>query len=157
MITMITKEELEKRLKFLEKEQENQTYALDKLKYLDNEVERLEKALLEIENYRIKNPQDSEFQRNNPETERLERELAQMDTEEQNALKNSQKASPSISSQGYIICLMFNPKSPPEWSGKAWMKEGQGTAYNLEEAKLLYQQLKKKWPNYPLKIIPKND
>jgi uncharacterized protein (UPF0335 family) len=152
---MITKEYIEKRLKLLEKEQENQNYALDQLKYFNDEVQRLEKELLEIEKYRLKNPQASQFERNNPETERLERELAQIDNEEQNALKNSQQASPTISKQGYIICLMFNPQSPPEWSGEGWLKPGQGTAYNLEEAKLLLQEMKKKWPNYPLKIIQK--
>ncbi len=150
---MITKEEIEKRLKLLEKEQENQDYALDKLQSFNDEVRRLEDELNRIEKYRIKTHQSSEFQRDNPETERLEKELAQMDNEEQNAFKNSEKA--SSSKQSYVISLMFNPNSPPEWSGNGWLKPGQGTAYNLEEAKLIYQQLKKKWPNYPLKIIKK--
>ena len=157
LITMITKQELEKRLKFLETEQSTQNNALDKLKYFDEEVQRLEKKLSEIENYRIKNPEARQSEWNSSETERLERELAQIDNEEENALKISTKASTqeTISESGYIICLMFDPKSPPEWSGKGWLKHGQGTTYSLEKAKLLCEQLKKKWPNYPLKIIQK--
>ncbi len=155
---MITKQELEKRLQFLETEQENQNHALDNLKYFNEEVQRLEKRLSEIENYRIKNPESRQSEWTSAETERLERELALIDNEEQNSLKLSIKAStkPTISKSGYIICLMFDPKSPPEWSGKGWLKHGQGATYSLEEAKLLCQQLKKKWPNYPLKIIKKN-
>jgi len=152
---MITKKDIEKRLEFLEKEQENQEYALDELKYFNDEVERLQEELKRIEKYRIKNSQARQSEWKSSETERLEKELAQIDREEQKALQISPKAStePTISQSGYIICLMFNPNSPPEWSGKGWLKPEQGTAYNLEEAKLIFQQLKKKWPNYPLKII----
>ncbi len=156
---MITKQELEKRLQFLETEQNTQNHALDNLKYFNEEVQRLEKKLSEIENYRIKNPESRQSEWTGSETERLERELAQLDNEEENALKISRKASTqeTISESGYIICLMFDPKSPPEWSGKGWLKHGQGTTYSLEKAKTLYQQLKKKWPNYPLKMIKKNN
>ena len=156
---MITKEELEKRLQFLETEQDTQNHALDGLKYFNEEVQRLEKRLSESENYRIKNSEAKQSEWHGSETERLERELAQIDKEEQNALKISTKASTqaTISKPGYIICLMFDPKSPPEWSGKGWLKHGEGTTYSLEKAKLLCQQLKKKWPNYPLKIIKNND
>jgi DNA repair exonuclease SbcCD ATPase subunit len=151
---MITKEEIEKRLKSLEEEQENQNSALDRLKFLDDEIQRLEKELAEIEKYKLKSSEASQFERDNPETERLEKELAELDKEEQDNLKYSQQTSPIVSKkEGYIICLMFNPKAPPEWSGEGWVKPGEGTIYKLEEANVVLQELKKKWPNYPLKLI----
>lgn len=56
--------------------------------------------------------------------------------------------------QGYVICLMLNPKLPPEWSGKEWHRHGKGKCYaNMEQAYQCLQQLKKRWPNYPFQVV----
>lgn len=61
---------------------------------------------------------------------------------------SNQGAAPS-----YVICLMFDAKSPTEWSGRGWSEQGKGMRYSsLEQAKLIFQKLKQKWPDYPLKI-----
>ena len=62
--------------------------------------------------------------------------------------------SPNSATQSYVICLMFNPKSPQEWSGNGWCEYGKGMRYtNPEQAKQTFKKLKKQWPSYPLKIF----
>ena len=62
-------------------------------------------------------------------------------------------SSTSNQSVSYVICLMFDAKSPTEWSGRGWSEQGKGMRYSsLEQAKLIFQKLKQKWPDYPLKI-----
>ena len=54
----------------------------------------------------------------------------------------------------YVVCLMLNPKLPPEWSGKEWHRHGKGKCYaNMEQASQCLQQLKKRWPNYPFQVV----
>ena len=63
---------------------------------------------------------------------------------------------PNISSdtQGYVVCLMLHPKSPPEWSGKEWHVHGKGKCYpNIEQAHQCLQQLQKRWPNYIFQLL----
>ena len=56
--------------------------------------------------------------------------------------------------QGYVVCLMLNPKSQPEWSGKEWHVPGKGKCYpNIEQAHQCLQQLKKRWPNYIFQLL----
>ena len=117
------------------------------------------------------------------ETEKLERKLAHIDEEfEQQAQPAAPPVSPSPAKvtkpspqpahatqptkitqpakapgavpTGYVICLMFNPKAPPEWSGKGWCEPGKGMRYtNPTLAKQTLQKLKNQWPDYPLKIF----
>ena len=58
---------------------------------------------------------------------------------------------------GYVVCLLFNRKTPTEWSDKSgggWRQRGKGTRYaTVEEAKTSYLKLKEKWPDYPLKVM----
>ncbi|HEC84746.1 MAG TPA: hypothetical protein ENI48_05840 [Thioploca sp.] len=55
---------------------------------------------------------------------------------------------------GYVVCLMFNPKSPPEWSGKEWHRHGKGKCYtSSEQAYQCLLQLRKRWPGYPLQVL----
>jgi uncharacterized coiled-coil protein SlyX len=64
------------------------------------------------------------------------------------------KAASITTPTGYVICLMFNPKAPPEWSGKGWCEPGKGMRYtNPALAKHTLQKLKNQWPDYPLKIF----
>lgn len=58
---------------------------------------------------------------------------------------------------GFSVCLVFNPQTPSEWSeegGGGWRGKGLGTHYaTREEAEKRLQELKKKWPEYPLRIM----
>ncbi len=138
--------ELEKRLRQLEKEQNNQDKSLTELSDFETEVERLERTLSEIDNYDFKSShQQTDFNdlRDFKETERLEKELVDID----------ENTSTSSGTSTYIIALMFNPKSPIEWSGRGWKNKGGGMPYTSEEAQQIFNKLKKQWPNYPLKIL----
>lgn len=55
---------------------------------------------------------------------------------------------------GYVVCLMLNPQSPPEWSGKEWHIPGKGKCYsNPEQAHQCMLQLRKRWPGYPIQVL----
>lgn len=59
---------------------------------------------------------------------------------------------------GFVVCLMFNPKSPTEWSdegGGGWRGKGLGTCFtNRQLAENSLRVLKQKWPDYPIEIKP---
>jgi hypothetical protein len=68
--------------------------------------------------------------------------------------KLKKRTSSSHDRRGYVVCLMLNPKTPPEWSGKEWHRHGKGKCYtNIEQASQCLQQLKKRWPNYPFQVV----
>jgi hypothetical protein len=141
--------ELEKRLRQLEQEQNSQEDALNDLSDFEIEVSRLERTLAQIDNYEFKQkPQKTDFSqlRDLKETERLERELVDID-------KEDIKPQKTASSKSYVIALLFNPDTPIEWSGTRWHKKGAGMSYTLEQAKQTLNKLQKQWPNYPLKIL----
>ena len=55
---------------------------------------------------------------------------------------------------GYVVCLMFNSKSPVEWSGKKWQVCGKGKCYpSSDQAYKCLVTLQKRWPGYPFKIL----
>ncbi len=55
---------------------------------------------------------------------------------------------------GYVVCLMFNPKSPAEWSGNKWQVHGKGKCYSSsEQASQSLMTLQKRWPGYPFQIL----
>lgn len=159
--------ELEQRLKNLEMEQTTQDTVLEKLSHFGEEVRKLEAILAKIDNYEVKQHQEMDFNelRDFKETEKLERKLAHMDEEnkyvtetEMSDDKTTQKkqtnASSTDTARYYVICLMFDPKSPQEWSGNGWCQKGKGMRYrNPEQVKQIFRKLKKQWPNHPLKIF----
>jgi hypothetical protein len=59
---------------------------------------------------------------------------------------------------GYVICLLFNEAAPTEWAeeaGGGWRGQGLGTAYaNQVEARRRLEELKRKWPTYPIEVRP---
>lgn len=53
----------------------------------------------------------------------------------------------------YVVCLMLNPRSPLEWSGKQWYIAGKGKTYpDVEQAYQCLLQLQNRWPDYPLQV-----
>lgn len=181
-MTTIVTNELEQRLKQLESEQESQKFVLNDLGDFEKDIRKLEATLAEINNYTIEQVED-DFERDElEETKKLERELQRMSKEDilppvrkpqtqtvnkknestgslkpstdDKTAKQPQKISPNSATQSYVICLMFNPKSPQEWSGNGWCEYGKGMRYtNPEQAKQIFRKLKKQWPSYPLKIF----
>jgi len=134
-------QELEQRLKNLEVEQEEQDVALTTIGDLDREVRQLEAALAEVDNYQTKQPEDYEPVYD-PVTWKLESEL----------LDDDGHAPVNKNATTYVIRLMFNPKSPQEWSGTGWCEFGKGKRYSsLEQVNQIFKELKKRWPTYPLK------
>jgi uncharacterized coiled-coil protein SlyX len=170
----IFSEELEQRLKSLEIEQEQQSRVVNDLGEMNEIIRNIEAALAKIDNYRVKQNEDS-FERDElAETRRMERELERMQKQElgrpgkgiapkrsskqsispEQPQKTALKPSTNPTTPSYVICLTLNPKSPQEWSGKGWRGAGKGLRYtNLEQAKQTFQKLKKQWPSYPLKIF----
>jgi len=75
-----------------------------------------------------------------------------IDLTEELAASNRSK----IQGKGFIVLLMFDPKSPTEWSEQSsggWRGKGQGTVYSTQaEANAMLKKLKQKWPDYPLKV-----
>ncbi|MCK5877056.1 MAG: hypothetical protein KAG43_05435 [Candidatus Marithrix sp.] len=61
-----------------------------------------------------------------------------------------------VTQENYVICLAFSKHSPPEWSGDKWGVSGKGQCYpTSEQAYQCLQQLKQKWPDYPIEILKK--
>jgi uncharacterized coiled-coil protein SlyX len=160
--------ELEQRLKKLEMEQTTQETVLEKLSDFGEEVRKLEAILAKIDNYEVKQHQEMDFNelRDFKETEKLERKLARIDeeneyvtetqmsddktTQEKQTIASSTDAAP----HSYVICLMFDPKLPQEWSGNGWCQKGKGMRYgNPAQVKQIFRKLKKQWPDHPLKIF----
>ena len=168
----IISEKLEQRLKKLEMEQEKQNMELNDLGDFKEEIRKLEAALAQIDNYQVSRSKDSFEREELEETRKIERELQRMEELEQmdkgmvplKSTRDEKTAKPlpkkpplpstSSVSPGYVICVMFNSKSPREWSGTGWCELGKGMRYTTpEQVKQTFQQLKKQWPNYPLKIL----
>jgi len=154
--------ELEQRLKKLEMEQTTQNSALEKLTDFGEEVRKLEAILAKIDNYEVKQHQEIDFNelRDFKETEKLERKLACIDeenkyvTETQMSDDKTTTSSTDTVRYSYVICLMFDPRSPQEWSGNGWCQKGKGMRYgNPEQVKQIFRKLKKQWPTHPLKIF----
>ncbi len=175
--------ELEQRLKKLETEQNKQDVALTELNTLEKEIRELEDLLAKIDSsytLAITDPEtDYTHLRDLKEIEKFEQKLAHIDEEfeaelttqteqpqplpQKESVKKEDTAQPqpvatptsvNPTSTTYVICLMFNPKSPPEWSGKGWCERGKGMRYTSPAlAKQTLQKLKKQWPDYPLKIF----
>lgn len=131
-------EELKERLRKLEIEQERQDIVLEDFLREFEEVLKLEAKLANIENY--------EFKLTRP---RVIASIQESGDPLLQAAKNKEG--------GYVIRLVFNPKTPSEWSeegGGGWRDHGLGMRYpNLQQAKHRLQELREQWPDYPMKIV----
>ena len=140
---------LEERLRKLEDEQSRQQtdlHDLEDIKRMEAKLKNLAEEMdLELSQPENLSQRTKKFQ--------LEKEELKIATKLESELKEKEDGVTT----GYVVCLMFNPKSPTEWSDKSgggWRQRGKGTYYaDIEEARKRYVELKKKWPDYPLKIL----
>jgi len=101
---------------------------------------------------------DQEFQQNLAQLEKEEqRQQKELNDINLKILSLKKRISTQIQPQnGYVVCLDFGSGIRScEWSEDvySWRVKGLGTRYSsLKEAEQRFAMLKKKWPNYPLKI-----
>ena len=176
---MKVSDELRKRLKFLEEEQERQEKELvdlDNLRdlatiaELETELKRLEKEGFKQDAAAKKTAKDVDLEKEKKlleEGEKAQKEMAapapqpqptfKLELAEEFLLDTEEKPQKAVAKGGFAICLMFNEESPTEWSeesGGGWRGRGLGARYPTQkEAERVLQQLKQKWPDYPLKIL----
>jgi len=162
--------ELEARLNMLEREQAKQDLELLDLHELE-EISRLEKSLSQNTADKLPSKTNKKTVYTGKVIDHLEDELDHIDEDfkpvetptspttlelESEFLHELEEEQPK-SLHGYIICLMFNPKSPSEWTedaGGGWREHGHGFCFSTpEKAKQRAKELKEKWPEHPLKII----
>lgn len=118
----------------------------------EEETEQLEQKLDKVTNDIIEKAEKKAAQEyGTEETDRLEAELTGLDKSPQ------PPAAKAAQDFYYVICLSYEAQTPSEWSdesGGGWRERGKGKQYNdIKQAKRRLLQLKKKWPDYPLKII----
>lgn len=130
---------LKHRLESLEAEQNRLNGILDEVSEVKAKIERLKTTLAQSggENQ----VQTTSVLSHNEETNHNQPSATQM--------------SPNVSTnQGYVVCLMFNSHSPPEWSGTQWHPHGKGKCYPTpEQAHQCLQKLQQLWPGYPFQIL----
>lgn len=166
-------QELKKRIRALEEEQsrqETELIDLDKLRdlaaisELEQELSNIDETAQRLGN---KEPEIKDIELNLEHLELNMPIIPQKHEEEpQNAwllddddLLNEVKEKHSVR-EGYVVCLMFNPKSPTEWSndgGGGWRGKGLGSSFpDRARANAQLKALKDKWPDYPIEIKPVN-
>lgn len=165
---MKVSDELKQRIKQLEIEQERQQKELIDLEQLRDlaAIQEMEKELANIDADFAplvnldKNTQDVDLTQEFEElqegdgiiTNATTLKIHDIDLTEELAASSR----PKIQGKGFIVLLMFDPKSPTEWSEQSsggWRGKGQGTVYSTQaEANAMLKKLKQKWPDYPLKI-----
>ncbi|RKZ54532.1 MAG: hypothetical protein DRR16_11705 [Candidatus Parabeggiatoa sp. nov. 3] len=131
-------DELTQRLKILESEQDRINGMLNSMHELTAQVHQLKTTLIHKKN----------------ETKTSTRILTNNEKTTQEKLKTISISHTHSQKHGYVVCLMFHPHSPPEWSGKEWHVHGKGKCYlNSEQAYQCLRQLQKRWPNYPFQVL----
>lgn len=165
---MKVSDELKQRIKQLEIEQERQQKELIDLEQLRDlaAIQEMEKELANINADFAplvnldKNTQDVDLTQEFEElqegdsiiTNATTLKIHDIDLTEELAASSR----PKIQGKGFIVLLMFDPKSPTEWSEQSsggWRGKGQGTVYSTQaEANAMLKKLKQKWPDYPLKV-----
>lgn len=161
---MMRQETLEQRLRRLEEEQAKQDHDLNELRDLE-EILRLQKRLEEIAGDVPQVAHAAAAGYGDDDILELENELEKTKSGQKKTDFTSQ-AIPDIelppeqkaqAQSGYVVCLMFNKKSPSEWSDEGlggWRERGHGRAYpTVIAAEKQLAKLKAQFPDYPLKLF----
>lgn len=142
------------------------------------ETSRIEAQLLRIDDYEPKNDEELKYfkeiqnaksQLKNPTVKPAIKPTAvstQPATNKKKSSENSGNVAVSAPvkpvqtdkvQRGYVIRLMYDQRKLTEWSDEAgggWRECGKGQCYtDTQEVKKSLLKLKKRWPNYPLKIF----
>jgi hypothetical protein len=165
---MKVSDELKQRIKQLEVEQERQQKELVDLEQLRDlaAIEEMEKELAKIDvNFAplvavSEKTQDIDLTKEFESLKEGDALIANTMTQKIHDIDLTEELAaasrPKVQEKGFIVLLMFDPKSPTEWSeqsGGGWRGKGQGTVYSTpNEANAMLKKLKQKWPDYPLKI-----
>lgn len=168
---MKVSEELKKRIRQLEEEQERQQQELKDLDELRDlaTMKELEKELSEINTQMIKSSESELLDDIDLSLEDILKDLEQDDDFEAKSESRVKDIDLSLESplgqankknmpnHGYLVCLVFNPNSPSEWSDEAgggWRGRNMGTRYpTYEKAEETLKELRKKWPDNPMQVI----
>ncbi len=163
-------EELKRRIKMLEAEQDKQAEDLTSLEQLRDlaSIEELEQELASIDQdmpvsskARQAAQKDIDLHKEELLEENVDLDAPLVKIEEEHDIDLSLEGlgrdhKKAHVQQGYVVCLMFNISAPSEWSedaGGGWRGKGMGTSYaNQADAEKLLQQLKQKWPEYPIEL-----
>lgn len=162
-------EELKRRIKMLETEQEKQAEDLSDLEKINDllsieelqeELEAIDQDMPMADKARHTPQKDIDLGKEEfPEELELNESLAKVKEEHDIDLTLEglgQEDKKAIAQKGFVVCLMFNVNSPSEWSedaGGGWRGKGMGTSYATRaDAEKLLQQLKQKWPEYPIEL-----
>lgn len=121
-----------------------------------NDAEEVKIKLEKLDSYVVT---DAEELRYLEEINKLKANLGGTKAKETEKITDSQqkKTVQPSKQQGYVICLMFDPNSPNEWSeesGGGWRERGGGTHYqDIEQMKQRLRKIRKQWPHYPLRVV----
>ncbi len=121
-----------------------------RLKCMENEQNRLNEMLAEVQELegKIENIKTTMTAHNN------EGAISAYNDKEIVSQKLNITLASHSKTDGYVVCLMFNPKSPVEWSGNKWQIHGKGKCYSSsEQASQCLVALQKRWPGYPFQIL----
>jgi hypothetical protein len=129
-----------------------------RLESLETEQNRLNKILNDVHELKVKlNQLKTSLTHEDDVTTPLSLTNNEKATTTTKQLNTTPTPSSSSDKHGYVVCLMFNPNSPPEWSGKKWHRHGKGKCYTSpEQAYQCLLQLQKRWPGYPLQILKRS-
>ncbi len=161
-------DELKRRIQMLEQEQQQQSDDLGSLEQLRDlaSIEELEQELSSIDQDmpvpdKARNVKDdinlSEDVLSDEELDEIDEPVnSDHDMHDIDLTLEGLGANKTKAQHGYVVCLMFNPNAPTEWSeesGGGWRGKGSGTSYPTRaKADKMLQELKQKWPDYPIKL-----
>lgn len=171
--------DLERKLKAIEAEQQQQDNELSDIERDFEEIRRLEQRLANINDENIE-ARASELAGavmfdSEADARKLEKELKHINEQfkpqqtpttvavnegvsiADDLLFEDDETKETTNKHGFVIRLLFNQDSPTEWSeegGGGWRDRGSGHCYvSMEKAQARCQELQVRWPDYPLDII----
>ncbi|MDM8569314.1 hypothetical protein QUF50_07385 [Thiotrichales bacterium HSG1] len=126
-----------------------------RLKTAECEQEQLLEDLLDIQTSLSLINEESTQKRIAEELSEIKNKITQLQQPlEDSCFQTTEKL--DADSETYVVCLTFTKHSPPEWYENRWRISGKGKSYSTpEQAYQCLQQLKQRWPDYPIEIFKK--
>ncbi|MDM8565704.1 hypothetical protein QUF74_08635 [Candidatus Halobeggiatoa sp. HSG11] len=125
-----------------------------RLKTAECEQEKLLEELFDIKTSLSLIGEKSKQKKISEELLEIKNKIGQLKTKCAESKNNRSNTTLDIDQGKYVVCLMFSKLSPPEWAGNRWRVSGKGKCYSTsEQAYQCLQQLRQKWPDYPIEIL----